>query len=143
QTLFPAIRMSRRVVPSMQARGGGVILMVASIWGRESGGRMTYNAVKAAEISLAKSMAQQLAGDNIRVNSIAPGSILFEGGSWHQRQQADPEGIAAFVARELPFGRFGRAEEVGDVVTFLASPRASWVSGACVTVDGCQSRSNI
>lgn len=143
QTLFPAIRMSRRVVPSMQARGGGVILMVASIWGRESGGRMTYNAVKAAEISLAKSMAQQLAGDNIRVNSIAPGSILFEGGSWHQRQQADPEGIAAFVARELPFGRFGRAEEVGDVVAFLASPRASWVSGACVTVDGCQSRSNI
>lgn len=143
QTLFPSIRMSRRVVPSMQARGGGVILMVASIWGRESGGRMTYNAVKAAQISLAKAMAQQLARDNIRVNSVAPGSILFEGGSWHQRQQADPEGIAAFVARDLPFGRFGRAEEVGDVVAFLASPRASWVSGACITIDGCQSRSNI
>lgn len=143
QTLFPAIRMSRRVVPSMQARGGGAILMIASIWGRESGGRMTYNAVKAAEISLAKAMAQQLASSNIRVNSVAPGSILFEGGSWHQRQQADPEGIAAFVARELPFGRFGRAEEVGDVVAFLASPRASWISGASITVDGCQSRSNI
>lgn len=143
QTLFPAIRMSRRVVPSMQARGGGVILMIASIWGRESGGRMTYNAVKAAEISLAKSLAQQLAADNIRVNSVAPGSILFEGGSWHQRQQADPEGIAAFIARDLPFGRMGRADEVGDVVAFLASPRASWVSGACITIDGCQSRSNI
>ncbi len=143
QTLFPAIRMSRRVVPSMQARGGGVILMVASIWGRESGGRMTYNAVKAAEISLAKALAQQLAPDNIRVNSVAPGSILFEGGSWHQRQQADPEGIAAFIARDLPFGRMGRADEVGDVVAFLASPRASWVSGACITIDGCQSRSNI
>jgi len=143
QTLFPAIRASRLVVPHMQQRGGGVILLIASIWGRESGGRMTYNAVKAAEISLGKALAQQLASSNIRVNSIAPGSILFEGGSWHQRQQADPEGIAAFVARELPFGRFGRADEVGDVVAFLASSRASWISGACLTVDGCQSRSNI
>ena len=117
--------------------------MIASIWGRESGGRMTYNAVKAAEISLAKSMAQQLASDNIRVNSVAPGSILFPGGSWHLRQQEDPAGIAAFVRRELPFGRFGRPEEVGAVVAFLVSPRASWISGASVPVDGCQSRSLI
>ena len=63
QTLFPAIRMSRLAVPHMRAVSGGVILMIASIWGRESGGRMTYNAVKAAEISLAKAMAQQLAAD--------------------------------------------------------------------------------
>jgi 3-oxoacyl-[acyl-carrier protein] reductase len=143
QTLFPAIRASRLVVPYMQQRGGGVILLIASIWGRESGGRMTYNAVKAAEISLGKALAQQLAPSGIRVNSIAPGSILFEGGSWHQRQQADPDGIAQFVARELPFGRFGRADEVGDLVAFLASSRSSWISGACITVDGCQSRSNI
>jgi 3-oxoacyl-[acyl-carrier protein] reductase len=143
QTLMPAIRASRLAVPHMRRRGAGVIIMIASIWGRESGGRMTYNAVKAAEISLAKSMAQQLARDNIRVNSVAPGSISFPGGSWFKRQQEDPAGMAEFVARELPFGRFGRAEEVGDVVAFLASARASWISGACVTVDGCQSRSLI
>ena len=143
QTLFPAIRMSRLAVPEMRRAGGGVILMIASIWGRESGGRMTYNAVKAAEISLAKAMSQQLARDNIRVNSVAPGSIMFEGGSWWKRQQDDPNGIADFIRTELPFGRFGTKEEVGAAVAFLASPRASWISGACLTVDGCQSRSNI
>jgi 3-oxoacyl-[acyl-carrier protein] reductase len=143
QTLFPAIRMSRLVVPHMRTRGGGSIVMIASIWGRESGGRMVYNAVKAAEISLAKAMAQQLARDGIRVNSVAPGSILFPGGSWDKRAKADPAGIAEFIRTELPFGRFGRAEEVGEVVAFLASPRASWISGSSVTVDGCQSRSQI
>ena len=143
ETLFPAIRASRLAVPHMQRRGGGAIVMIASIWGRESGGRMTYNAVKAAEISLAKSLAQQLAPLNIRVNSVAPGSILFGGGSWHKRQQSDPQGIAEFIKRELPFGRLGRADEVGSVVAFLASSKASWVSGASITVDGCQSRSNI
>jgi len=143
QTLFPAIRMSRLVVPEMRKAGGGVILIIASVFGREVGGRMTYNVVKAAEISLAKAMAGQLAKDRIRVNSVAPGSIAFEGGSWWTRQREDPEGMAEFVRREIPMGRFGRAEEVGDLVAFLASARASWITGACITVDGGQSRSNI
>jgi len=143
QTLFPAVRASRLAVPLMRQRGGGAIVMIASIWGRESGGRMTYNAVKAAEISLAKAMAQQLAQDNIRVNSVAPGSIRFPGGSWDRRVQDEPEAMAAFVRSELPFGRFGRPEEVGAVVAFLVSGRSSWISGASVTVDGCQSRSLI
>jgi 3-oxoacyl-[acyl-carrier protein] reductase len=140
QTLFPAIRASKLAVPHMRRRGGGAIVIVSSIFGREAGGRMTYNAVKAAEISLTKSLAQQLAKDRIRVVSVAPGSILFPGGSWWKRQQADPDGIADFVRRELPFGRFGTPEEVGAVVAFLASPRASWVSGTTVVVDGSQSR---
>ena len=138
-TLFPAIRTSRVALPFLKEQHGTIVI-ISSIFGREAGGRMTYNAVKAAEISLTKSLAQQLAKDGVRVVSVAPGSILFPGGSWHARQQADPEGIAEFVRRELPFGRFGRPEEVGDVVAFLASPRASWISGTTVVVDGCQSR---
>ena len=104
---------------------------------------MTYNAVKAAEISLAKSLAQQLAPHNIRVNSVAPGSILFPGGSWEKRQQADPEGIADFVRRELPFGRFGAARRSRRRRRFLASPRAQLDERRVRPVDGCQGRSNI
>jgi len=140
QTLLPAVRASKLAVPHMTQRGGGAIIIIASVFGREAGGRMTYNAVKAAEISLAKSLAQQLAPMNIRVNSVSPGSILFEGGSWWKRQQENPVAIAEFVKRELPFGRFGRADEVGDAVAYLASSRASWISGTSIVVDGCQSR---
>jgi 3-oxoacyl-[acyl-carrier protein] reductase len=139
-TLMPAVRATRLAVPHMTRRGGGSIIIIASIFGREAGGRMTYNAVKAGEISLAKSLAQQLAPSNIRVNSVSPGSFLFEGGSWWKRQQENPAAIAEYVKRELPFGRFGRPQELGDVVTFLASSRSSWISGTSIVVDGCQSR---
>ncbi len=141
RNLWPAFRVSRALLPQMKARGGGTIVMITSVWGKEAGGGPSYNVAKAAEMSLAKAMARDLAKDHIRVLSVAPGSILFPGGGWERRQKADPSGIAAFVARELPFGRFGTPEEVADVVAFLCSPRAQWVSGTCVSVDGCQSRS--
>lgn len=138
--LLPAVRMSRLAVPHMRRRGGGAIVHIASIYGREAGGGLSYNAVKAAEISLAKSMARDLAKDSIRVNSVAPGSIMFPGGGWERRQAADPAFVAALLERDLPFGRFGRPEEVAAAVTFLLSEPASWISGICLPVDGGQSR---
>ena len=152
RNLWPAIRASRSALPHLElgaARRGfpkairemSVILHVASIYGREGGGTISYNTAKAALISLAHEQARELASRGIRVLSLAPGSVLHPGGSWERRKQADPAGIAAFVQREIPFGRFGTAEEIGDTIAFLVSPRASWIAGACVVVDGAQSRS--
>jgi len=142
-TFWSALRLTRLVVPVMQRQRRGAIIMIASIYGRELGGRLGYQVVKSAEISLAKGLARELAADNIRVLSVAPGSILFPGGGWWRRQQEDPEAMAEFVRRDMPLGRFGAPEEVADVVTFLCSERASLVTGASVPVDGCQSRSLI
>ncbi len=141
KNLFPALHVSRAALPALRARGGGVIALIASIWGREGGGGPGYNIAKAAEISLAKAMARDLAADRIRAFSVAPGSTLFPGGSWERRLKDDPRGMAAFIERELPWGRLGSVDELADVVTFLVSERASWVVGTCVAVDGGQSRS--
>lgn len=136
---------SRAVLPTMKRQRSGSIIFISSIFGREAGGKglSIYNSTKSALISAAKIMAVELGEDGIRVNTVAPGSIRFPGGSWDKRCETDPEGMKIFVRENIPLGRFGTAQEVADVVTFLSSDRASWISGACITVDGVQSRSLI
>ena len=141
--LFAAIRGCRLVVPGMRREEWGRIINIASIWGREAGGGPTYNTAKASLISFSKSLALQLAPHGITVNSLCPGSILFPGGGWARRVEADPDGMAQFVRQNIAGGRFGRLEEVAAVAVFLASQQASWVTGAAINVDGGQSRSNI
>jgi 3-oxoacyl-[acyl-carrier protein] reductase len=138
-----SVRMTQLVLPGMVQRGWGRVIVISSVWGRESGGAPAYNAAKAAENSFVTSMAREVASKGVTVNGIAPGSILFEGGGWHRRQQADPERIAEMVRRDLPLGRFGAVDEVANVVAFLCSQQASLINGASIAVDGGQSRSNI
>lgn len=141
--LFAAVRTTRLVIPLMRQRGWGRVINITSIYGREAGGAMTYNAVKASMNSWSKALAKQLAKDGILVNVVAPGSVLFPGGSWERRQKDNPVFIENFVRNDMPLGRFGRPEEIAAMVAFLASERASLMAGACVNVDGCQSRSTI
>lgn len=138
-----SLRMTQLVLPGMVERGWGRVVVVTSVWGRESGGAPAYNAAKAAETSLVKSLAREVADKGVTVNSVAPGSIMWEGGGWHRRRQADPQGIADFVRRDMPLGRFGTPEEVAGVVAFVCSRQASLVNGASIAVDGGQGRSNI
>lgn len=139
------VRCSRSAIPHFRREGGGSIVFISSIFGREAGGPglSIYNTTKSALISVAKIMALELAGENIRVNSLAPGSIRFPGGSWDKRVREDPEGMQAFIDANLPIGRFGTVEEIADVVAFLVSARASLVTGTCLNVDGGQSQSLI
>lgn len=141
--LYPAARLSLLALPAMRAAGWGRIVVISSVFGREAGGAPAYNAAKAAEISFTTSLAREVARQGVTVNCVAPGSILFEGGSWHRRLVADPEATNAFVEREIPIGRFGTPEEVANVVAFVCSEQASLVTGACWVVDGGQSRSNL
>jgi 3-oxoacyl-[acyl-carrier protein] reductase len=127
----------------MLERGWGRVVVISSVFGREAGGAPAYNAAKAAENSMVKSLAREVAGKGVTVNAVAPGSVLWEGGGWHRRQQADPQAIAEFVRHEMPMGRFGTVNEVAHVVAFVCSQQASLLTGACINVDGGQSRSNI
>lgn len=140
RNLFSGLHVTQAALPHLRERGGGVVLFVTSIYGRETGGGPSYNVAKGAAINLAGVLARELAPEGIRVLSVAPGSVRHPGGSWDRRVAEDPDGMAAFVAREIPAGRFGTAEEIADVVAFLVSGRASWVVGSCVVVDGGQSR---
>lgn len=135
--LMASVRATHQVVPWMEAAGGGSIVHISSISGLEPGSPPAYSAVKAALVCHAKTMAQELASKNIRLNCIAPGSIFFEGGFWDmvkQNNRAMYDGIVSTI----PFGRMGTPEEVADAIVFVASPRANWMSGVTVVVDGVQ-----
>ena len=142
--LFGALRLMRLAIPDMKVRQWGRIINIASVWGREYGASADYMTAKAALIAATKYAAVELIKDNVLVNSIAPGSIIHPGGTWERfSNEQPPEVVQEFIARNLPAGKFGWPEPVGDTVAFLASERSSLITGACITVDGGQGKSLI
>jgi 3-oxoacyl-[acyl-carrier protein] reductase len=140
---FAAVRLARLCAPTLANRGGGSIINISSIYGREAGGPLSYNTSKAAMIAFTKGLARELAPKGVRVNTIAPGSIIYPGGTWEGLFKANPAFEKDFISHEFPTGRLGRPEEVAYAVVMLASPHASWITGTCIPVDGAQGRSNI
>lgn len=136
--LFHAVRATRSALPHMSP--GSTVLTVSSISGWKPAPKAQYGSAKAAEMFLAGALAWELAERGIRVNTVCPGSIMFPGGGWERFRADSPEQFERFETRELPAGRLGTPEEVADVVCFLCSPRAQWVNGASVPVDGAQGR---
>ncbi len=142
--LFGALRLMRLAIPEMKARKWGRIVNISSIYGREYGGSADYMGAKAALIASTKYAGVELIKDNVLVNSIAPGSIIHPGSTWERFSNEEaPEVVQEFITRNLPAGRFGWPEPVGDLVAFLSSERASMITGVCIPVDAGQGRSLI
>ncbi len=138
--LLHSVRTIRAALPHLKESGGGSVAIVSSISGWKPGPGAQYGAAKASEIFLASSLAWELAPHRVRVNTVCPGSIMFDDGGWDRYQQDYPDSFTAFLKRDLPEGRLGTDQEVADVIAFVVSNRARWVNGALIPVDGAQGR---
>jgi 3-oxoacyl-[acyl-carrier protein] reductase len=116
----------------------GSFIFISSIAGKEYlGAPNSYSVAKSAINTLMKSFSHKF-GSKLRVNSIAPGNIIFKKSRWEEILSESPEAVNKMLEDKVPLKRFGTPEEIANVVVFLASPKASFISGACINVDGGQ-----
>lgn len=136
-----AIKFTILALSMMRRQNWGRVVTVASLHGREGGGRPWFAMAKSAEIALMKSLAgmKDLARANITFNSVAPGPIMIPDTGWAEMEREQPEAFKEYVDG-LPLGRLGTPVEVASVITFLCSERASLINGACIAIDGGQGR---
>jgi len=133
--LFSAVRLCRLCIPQMKKRGGGRIINVTNLGAKTPAARGLPTSVsRAAGINLTKSLANEYAPDRILVNTICIG--LVKSAQWERRAKGDLEAFYKDVARRVPIGRVGEAEEFGDLVAFLASERAGFITGTAINFDG-------
>ncbi len=140
--LMSVVRLSRAVVPHMRARGGGRIINITSISAKQPvEGLVLSNALRAGITGLARTIANELAVDNILVNCVAPGytktdRVVELAEAAAAREGSTAEAVQKRTVAQIPMRRLGTTEEFGDVVAFLASGRASYVTGTTLQVDG-------
>lgn len=118
-----------------KSEAGSIVVVGSTALAEVYGPTRSYAAVKAAIVPYVKGLARNLAAKNIRANMVSPGNVYFEGGVWNIVEQRNPEMFNAMLARN-PTGRMGTPEEVANAVVFLASPRASFITGTNLIVDG-------
>jgi len=135
--MMAIVRATHAALPFLKQSKGTVVNTSSISALRTSARTPPYAAIKAAVIQYTSTQAAMYARDGIRVNGVAPGSIEFPGGSWEKRKSDTPNLYNA-ILRSIPFGRLGHPEEVANVVLFLASPLASWITGQTIVVDGGQ-----
>lgn len=135
--MMAIVRATHAALPFLKESKGNVVNTSSISALRTSARTAPYGAIKAAVIQYTSTQAAMYARDGIRVNGVAPGSIEFPGGSWEKRKSDNPNLYNA-ILRSIPFGRLGHPEEVANVVLFLASPLAAWVTGQTIVVDGGQ-----
>jgi 3-oxoacyl-[acyl-carrier protein] reductase len=138
RNLIQTVRMMRLALPHMKGRPGASVINVASIsgWSAQLAMSGQYGAAKAALIFDTERWALEFVPHGVRVNTVSPGSILVGGNGWDRYRLANPDYYADYVRHGFPMGRLGTAEEVADVIVFTASPRAHWINGRNIAVDG-------
>lgn len=138
-----AIQFTREALPYMIRQQWGRVVTVASIYGKEGGGKPWFNLAKSAEISFMKTMAMdaEIVRKNITFNSVAPGAIMITGTGWEEEKNKNPNEFNATLNEHFPQGRMGTPEEVASVIVFICSKSASYLNGACIPVDGGESKS--
>lgn len=139
--LTGAAAVARSAIPHLKSTRGSIVF-VSSIAGLEAiGAPMTYSVAKASLGALVKCLSRLLGGDGVRVNAVAPGNVRFPGSRWEQKISEDPDGVEAHIRSQVPLLRFATPEEVGAGIVFLASACASFITGACLVIDGGQTQS--
>lgn len=137
QNLGTAFRLARAVLPLMEARGEGALLLISSLAAVATGTELTYGTAKAALNHLTRELASQVGRSGVRVNALSPGPTQFPGGEWEERlESAKSETWNRWLKREFALGRTGTPAEMGAVAALMLSPRASFVTGAIWAVDG-------
>lgn len=137
---FGNVRLAQAAIPRMKARGGSILFISSIVAVEATAAPLPYSAAKAALLNYAKNLSRLLAQLQIRVNCIAPGNILFPGGSWERHLENRRESVEHYIEQEVPLKRFGTPEEIAAFAAFVVSPRSSFATGSCFVIDGGQTR---